>query len=293
MKKIRYIPYGYTMRNGQIVVDEAEAAVIRSIYDRYVSGDSLKAIAEQLTLKRVPYTEKTAVWDKARVARILQNAKYTGSDDYAPIVDDALYDQAVALKTARQRNTFEKNHEGIDLLRTCTRCAVCGAPMHRRVNSRLRIRESWECTNPNCGIRVRISDTHLLEIVISLMNRLIENDTLLAPKIKRRSLSDNANAINQEVMGQLQQGQANDSYIIQRAKEYARQLYEDSDAGTALTVILARKRASMMQPQTDFRPDYFMDLVDHVTLGLGGAVRLIIKTEAEIGDEDHDGNEDC
>lgn len=293
MKKIRYIPYGYTMRNGQIVVDEAEAAVIRSIYDRYVSGDSLKAIAEQLTLKRVPYTEKTAVWDKARVARILQNAKYTGSDDYAPIVDDALYDQAVALKTARQRNTFEKNHEGIDLLRTCTRCAVCGAPMHRRVNSRLRIRESWECTNPNCGIRVRISDTHLLEIVISLMNRLIENDTLLAPKIKRRSLSDNAKAISQEVMEQLQQGQANDSYIIQRAKEYARQLYEDSDAGTALTVILARKRASMMQPQTDFRPDYFMDLVDHVTLGLGGAVRLITKTEAEIGDEDHDGNEDC
>ena len=293
MKKIRYIPYGYTMRNGQIVVDEAEAAVIRSIYDRYVSGDSLKAIAEQLTLKRVPYTEKTAVWDKARVARILQNAKYTGSDDYAPIVDDALYDQAVALKTARQRNTFEKNHEGIDLLRTCTRCAVCGAPMHRRVNSRLRIRESWECTNPNCGIRVRISDTHLLEIVISLMNRLIENDTLLAPKIKRRSLSDNAKAISQEVMEQLQQGQANDSYIIQRAKEYARQLYEDSDAGTALTVILARKRASMMQPQTDFRPDYFMDLVDHVTLGLGGAVRLITKTEAEIGDEDHDSNEDC
>ena len=61
MKKIRYIPYGYTMRNGQIVVDEAEAEVIRSIYDRYVSGDSLKTIAEQLTLKRVPYTEKTAV----------------------------------------------------------------------------------------------------------------------------------------------------------------------------------------------------------------------------------------
>ena len=63
MKKIRYIPYGYTMRNGQIVVDEAEAEVIRGIYDRYVSGDSLKTIAEQLTLKRVPYTEKTAVWN--------------------------------------------------------------------------------------------------------------------------------------------------------------------------------------------------------------------------------------
>lgn len=293
MKKIRYIPYGYTMQNGQIVVDEAEAEVIRGIYDRYVSGDSLKAIAEQLTLKRVPYTEKTAVWDKARVARILQNAKYTGSDDYDPIVDEALYDRAVSLKTAQQRNTFEKNHKGIDLLRTCTRCAVCGAPMHRRVNSKLRIRESWECTNPNCGIRVRISDNHLLEIVVSLLNRLIENDALLVPKRKQSGTSDRANAISQEIMEQLRQGQAEDSYIIQRVKEYARQLYEDSDAGTALAVTLARKRASMMQRQTDFRPDYFTDLVDHVTLGLGGAVHLITKTEAEIGVEDHDGNEDC
>lgn len=58
MKKIRYIPYGYTMQNGQIIVDEDEADVIRSIYDNYVAGASLKAIAEQLTLRRVPYTER-------------------------------------------------------------------------------------------------------------------------------------------------------------------------------------------------------------------------------------------
>lgn len=164
--------------------------------------------------------------------------------------------------------------------------------MHRRVNSKLRIRESWECSNPHCGIRVRISDTHLLEIVVSLLNRLIENDALLAPKPPKSDLPNRANAISQEVMGRLQQGQVEDSYIIQRAKEYARLLYEDSDAGTALAVTLARKRASMMQPQTEFRPDYFMELIDHVTLGLGGAVRLITKTEAEIGVEDHDGNED-
>lgn len=127
---------------------------------------------------------------------------------------------------------------------------------------------------------------------MSLLNRLIENDALLAPKPPKSDLPNRANAISQEVMGRLQQGQAEDSYIIQRVKEYARQLYEDSDAGTALAVTLARKRASMMQRQTDFRPDYFTDLVDHVTLGLGGAVRLITKTEAEIGVEDHDGNED-
>lgn len=292
MKKIRYIPYGYTMRNGQIVVDEAEADVIRGIYDNYVAGASLKAIADQLTQRKVPYTEKTTAWDKARVARILQNAKYTGSDDYAPIVDDALYDQAVALKTARQRNTFEKSREGIDLLRTCTRCAACGAPMRRRVNAKLRIRESWECTNPECGIRVRISDAHLLEIIVSIMNRIIENDNLLIPRKKKRTTSSEARTISQEVLDRVLQGQADEGYIIERAKEYARQLYEDGDTSTALAVALARKRMSVMQPQSSFRPDYFMDLVDHITIAQGGVIRLITKTDATIGENDHAGNED-
>ena len=88
------------------------------------------------------------------------------------------------MKTARQRNTFEKNLEGIDLLRDLVRCAECGAPMRRRVSSKHRIRESWECANPDCGQRIRISDTHLLEKVTILMNRIIANSYLLIPAPK-------------------------------------------------------------------------------------------------------------
>ena len=72
------------MQNGQIIVDEDEADVIRSIYDNYVAGASLKAIAEQLTLRRVPYTEKTTVWDKARVARM--SVLYTSIDCWVFLV---------------------------------------------------------------------------------------------------------------------------------------------------------------------------------------------------------------
>ena len=32
MKKIRYIPYGYTMRNGRTVIAQDEATVIREIF---------------------------------------------------------------------------------------------------------------------------------------------------------------------------------------------------------------------------------------------------------------------
>lgn len=78
------------------------------------------------------------MWDKARIARIIGNAKYIGDGEYDPIIEEEQYEEAAAVKTARQRNTFEKNLEGLDLLRDLVRCAECGAPMRRRVSSKHR-----------------------------------------------------------------------------------------------------------------------------------------------------------
>lgn len=112
MKKIRYIPYGYTMRNGRTVIAQDEAAVIREIFSAYINGASLQSIAELLTERKIPYSERTDVWDKARIARIIGNAKYIGDGEYDPIIEEEQYEEAAAVKTARQRNTFEKNLEG-------------------------------------------------------------------------------------------------------------------------------------------------------------------------------------
>ena len=79
MKKTRYIPYGYTMQNGTTVVEHSEAEVIRRIFESYINGNSLKDIADELTRLKVPYTEKTSVWDKARIGSMLRSSmkKYT------------------------------------------------------------------------------------------------------------------------------------------------------------------------------------------------------------------------
>ena len=114
MKKIRYIPYGYTMRNGRTVIAQDEATVIREIFSAYINGASLQSIAELLTERKIPYSERTDVWDKARIARIIGNAKYIGDGEYDPIIEEEQYEEAAAVKTARQRNTFEKNLKGID-----------------------------------------------------------------------------------------------------------------------------------------------------------------------------------
>ena len=59
MKKTRFIPYGYSIRNGLTVIEHDEAEVIRHIFNEYIKGASLKELADELTRRRIPYSEKT------------------------------------------------------------------------------------------------------------------------------------------------------------------------------------------------------------------------------------------
>ena len=135
MKKIRYLPFGYTIRNGHTVIEQQEADIVRNIVRSYIQGASLKEIAEDLTAKQIPYTERTCVWDKARISRILENAKYTGDEEFETIIDEDIYEEAVAVKSARRWNQAAQESEGIRQIRDRVRCGQCGAPMLRHINS--------------------------------------------------------------------------------------------------------------------------------------------------------------
>ena len=161
--------------------------------------------------------------------------------------------------------------------------------MRRRVSSKHRIRESWDCTNPDCGQRIRISDTHLLEKVTILMNRVIANSYLLIPRPKKRKeLSAEAQRINREIDAELERHDPSDALIIVKTIEMAERLYAESDANLQI----ARKRVSLMTPQEEFSPAYFSDIAAYLTLGSGGKVILHTKTDVEIGDEENECNQD-
>ena len=287
MKKIRYIPYGYTMRDGRTVISNQEAEVIREIFKAYIGGASLKDIAEELTSRQIPYTEKTATWDKARIARIIDNAKYVGTTEYDPIVDEDLYEAAVSLKTARQRNTFSKENNAIELLRNYVRCECCGAPMRRRISSKHRIRESWNCSNPECGVRIRISDAQLIETLTVLINRIILNNHLLQPKKKKRYEPDaKVTKMNNEIALELERDHPNEDFIISKTIEVATLMYEQSNAKLNIAVAIARRMAQTMVTQTEFNEEYFTSLASYITLGDHGRVVLHTKTETEVEVED-------
>ena len=210
-----------------------------------------------------------------------------GTEEYDPIIDEDIYEAAVSLKTARQRNTFEKENDAIALLRDLVRCDCCGHPMKRRVSTKHRIRESWNCTNDECGLRVRISDAQLLETITVLINRIILNNHLLQPKPRKRYEPDAQVAkIGNEIALELEQDDPNEDLIIQKTVELASLMYEQTSAKLDLAVSIARKLTQTMVTQDEFNRDYFAALATYVTLGAQGRVVLHTRTETEVALDD-------
>lgn len=282
MKKLRYIPFGYRIRNGRTVVELTEAEIVRKIYEEYIRGASLKDIAEELTVRRVPYTEKTDQWNKARIARIIDNARYMGSGEYDPIIDEDTFEEALHVKESRTNSEHAESEE-INFIRSRVKCAVCGYPMVRHICSRQKIKERWICTNPDCGIQVKITDTDLLAKITILINRIIENTDLILPPEKGKPKDSPAVAeMQRQIDMELTRDHPSESYILEKISNIAARLYEETQAEKQITAQKIKKQAAFMESQKVFNREYFNRLIAYLTLDESGKAAVFTKTDIKI-----------
>ena len=78
MPKNRIIPFGYCMKNGEIITEPNELYTVVTIFNEYLKGKSLSEIA---ALMEVPYSENSS-WNKNMVKRIIENDRYLGTEKY-------------------------------------------------------------------------------------------------------------------------------------------------------------------------------------------------------------------
>ncbi len=77
LANLRFI-YGYNIHKGKIAINPDEAAIVRMMYDDYISGMGFIQIAKKLRALRIP-APRGGLWNFSRVAVILKNEKYTGN----------------------------------------------------------------------------------------------------------------------------------------------------------------------------------------------------------------------
>lgn len=71
-------PYGYIIKDGFLAIDEAEAEVVKRIFDQYYNeGFGTGRIARLLNNDRIP-TKKNKQWSQKQLSTILENPIYTG-----------------------------------------------------------------------------------------------------------------------------------------------------------------------------------------------------------------------
>ena len=71
--------YGYdTSLDGELIINPDEAATVRWIFERYLSGDSLGKIAAGLEEQGIPSPTGKPKWNREALNKLLSNEKYTG-----------------------------------------------------------------------------------------------------------------------------------------------------------------------------------------------------------------------
>ena len=81
---------------------------------------------------------------------------------------------------------------------------------------------------------------------------------------------------------EMEQERPSEERIATLLCEIAGQLYKETNAKTQIAAQIARKRVSLMKPQDAFNAAYFSELIDAVSLHVGGGVVLHTKTETDI-----------
>jgi len=62
--KNRTIPFGYMMQNGEIQPKPTESKAVQNIFQAYLNGSSLLAIANWMSSQGIPYNGIDFVWNK-------------------------------------------------------------------------------------------------------------------------------------------------------------------------------------------------------------------------------------
>ena len=172
-------PFGYTMEMGRLIVHPREGEIVQAMFADYLAGASLKDIAEDLAGRKIEYLPGQSGWNKSRVKRILEDARYLGIEHFPVLVDEASFHAVHVRKQERNDRKVIQPESHISLVTVPVVCAACRTAMTRTHHTNRKIADAWDCS---CGVRISLPDSDLLAGITVILNRLIANPALLAEK---------------------------------------------------------------------------------------------------------------
>ena len=219
MKKIRYLPFGYQIKQGKIVENPSEKGLVEEIYQRYLQGWSIKQLALYAEQSGTPYRENSTDWNKNMITRILEDERYWNGKQYPPIISKELADKAVQLKRSKAAP-----YSGILFIQKKLVCPVCGNGLTR--NGRKKPSIFWDCKG--CQKRFGpLSDNELLQAVTEKQLAICRDPQMAEPgQTTGDSLSMQAARLTNEVHQALNQREVDPGRLLPLILECAAEKYK-------------------------------------------------------------------
>jgi site-specific DNA recombinase len=272
--KIRYIPFGYRLLAGSLIAHKTEADLVRTIFKKYLAGESYSQIAAALEASGVPYNEGASRWNKSMVGRILQNCKYTGKDGYPSLVTENEFKQSALLQQEKYTRKDIHTVPEIATLKEKLVCGECGTPYERLLDRRHK--ERWKCKNAGCLTKVKITDANLSAQVISLLNWIMQKpQEIKIPTAEAEPHNLEITRLSNEINRELDKPDCNEDYartlIMARA---ALQYAQYPDALLPEKTRKIKERLESSTPISELDSELLLQTVDTVIIRPEGAVSL-------------------
>lgn len=141
------LPYGFmSAPDGHIAIDQEKANILRTIYRQYLSGMSLKGIADFLFAQGIPSPRGKAQWTQAVISDLLSNQRYIGSiisfDEFFMTQDEKGKRSNLDEETNERKATRYNSQSVLSGLLVCEECGR----NYRRI-TRASGEVVWRCAN--------------------------------------------------------------------------------------------------------------------------------------------------
>lgn len=190
--------YGYLLVDGKMTIVESEAVIVRRIFNMYLQGMGIQAIATLLNNEGVPRRNGYQVWHMTAVQYILLNEKYTGDallqkqyttdilpyrqkrnkgeramyyiENYnPPIITKEIFQ---AVQELMKKRSTGKRTVTVYTLSTLLKCPECGRTFRRQV---IEGKAYWCCAkfaaNIGCHSR-RVKENMVYDTFMNMVYRL-------------------------------------------------------------------------------------------------------------------------
>lgn len=272
---IRTVPFGYAVEKGKKVIVADEAAVIIEVYEHYCSGETFKQIADSLTARGVKYLENDSQWNKNNVARLIDDLRYLGNEEYPQIVPAELYERVRTCREGRSAKKAEL-HSDIKLIKDKLVCGQCGKPFSRK--NKWKTREKWICSS-GCKCSVYLDDI----TIIRNINSVIANPmvcTLQGKNISSYTPTSNITRLTNDVNRMLEQTKIEFMTVANSILECASEKFDccSIEVNDELTQLILE----MFAEATGFNEELIAQTVEQIIIDENGKIKLRVKSGVEI-----------